>query len=170
MSDTKDLIDILEFVKHAFCVGEEVEMFDEIKAIVEDYPKIKAMLNEFISQEVDEYAHMKHEEPEPVVRNRPDEYITRADIEKHGSIDSVTQPVDETECQLANHGILWYCEHYCKREEKCTVKPQPDKEYGGLIDALQAFVDSPDVGLRVSHIRDHLLMAIQALKWKGGKE
>ena len=63
MSDTKDLIDILESVKHAFCVGEEVEMFNEIKAIVEDYPIIKAMLNEFISQEVDEYKHMKHEEP-----------------------------------------------------------------------------------------------------------
>ena len=55
MSDTKDLIDILESVKHAFCVGEEVEMFNEIKAIVEDYPKIKAMLNEFISQELDDY-------------------------------------------------------------------------------------------------------------------
>jgi len=62
MSDTKDLIDILESVKHAFCVGEEVEMFNEIKAIVEDYPKIKAMLNEFISQEVDEYKHMRHED------------------------------------------------------------------------------------------------------------
>jgi len=35
--------------------------FHEINGIIEDYPRIMSMLNEFISQEVDEYKHMKHE-------------------------------------------------------------------------------------------------------------
>ena len=38
-----------------------IAMLTEIKGIVEDYPRIMSMLNEFISQEVDEYKHMKHE-------------------------------------------------------------------------------------------------------------
>ena len=165
MSDTKDLIDILESIKHAFCVGEEVEMFDEIKAIVEDYPRIKAMLDEFISQEVDELKHMRHEDVQPdLVENKEaSDYLEYWASTFQIDCESPGCPVTVSDDPLKS------C-HKAYDKIRKLLKGQPDKEYGGLIDALQVFVDSPDDGLRVSHIRDHLLMAIQALKWKGGKE
>jgi len=76
MTDTKELIEFLdEFIGEWDIVLDEEEktiemtisqkdlsMLTVIKWLVEDYPRIKEMLNEFISHEVSEYKNMKHGE------------------------------------------------------------------------------------------------------------
>ena len=107
MTDTKKLIDwanawlriyknILPKARKKVWIENEIAMLKEIKGIVEKADKCWRC-NPPTATDADKYYPEKEQQPQPIVRNRPGEYITRADIEKHGGIDNVPQPEDLVE-------------------------------------------------------------------------
>jgi len=99
------------------------------------------------------------------LREFPDKSFSKGQMGIFWKVDPIAILKEIKEIMIA-HPIMMMTLNCASIALDKAKEQQEDIEYGGLIDALQEFVDNHGE-LRVSQIRDHLLMAIQALKWKG---